>query len=563
MHTKIINLGLALTAAAHVTGCTATEDTECLPGDIDCSEEQAGGKADGWDYTNDPKRLANALQYRLADLPKTGKIEKHIWRDRFPNAPADMNIIWAESYFPSARGSTNWRWQGAGEKSALEKYDQAFNNATGAAMQPANRCGADAKAQWDAYIAQAGPAAKWHTQYFQTMANGYNGIDDDGNGQVDECSGGMNGFGPDNAPAGWWGLCPAWAAAALLEPEATNPVTYNGVTFQRSDILGLLMTVYDDTDALMLGGRCNAQTFDPTNTTSANDSCLDTNPGSMHVILGNFIGIADQALVFDRTAGSEVWNQPIYSYEVSKQDEVSASAANTCVGATGSTWTYNTKAKKLYEVELGLTYVVEPQPSRTVIPMTSQLATDSYHYILELDGAGKIIGGRYCSDSLSRHADFMWAPLRASAQNGNRNPNVKLDKVRQLLKLSVEGGTSGGGGGSGQEFTGTGNVSIPDNSPTGATSEARVTGVSGSGGASVSVDISHTYRGDLVVTLVKDGRDVKTLHDRAGGSADDLVETYTLTAAELGTDRNGTYVLKVIDTAAQDSGTLNSWKLVF
>lgn len=556
----VYSLGLALTSV----GCAADEEAvECLPGDIDCSGEAAGGKADGWDYTNDPKRLANALQYRLDQLPREGKIEKHIWRDRFPNAPADMNIIWPESYFPSAKGSTNWRWQGASEKSPLEKYDQAFNNAAGAAMQPSIRCGAEAKAQWDAYIAQAGPAAKWHTQNFQTMSNGYNGRDDDGNGQIDECTGGRDGYGPDQAPAGWWGLCPAWAAASLLEPEAINPVTFHGVTFHRSDILGLLMTIYDDTDALMLGGRCNAQTFDPTNTTDANDECLDTNPGAMHVVLGNFIGIADQALVFDRTAGAEVWNQPIYSYQITKQDEVTATAANQCVGAQGSTWKYNTKAKKLYEVELDLTFVVEPQPSRDVIPMTSQLSTDSYHYILEVDGAGKVIGGRYCDDSTSRHADFMWAPLGASATAGNRNPNVKLDKVRELLKLSVEGGGGSGGGTTGREFPGAGNVSIPDNNPTGITSEARVTGVSGSGGGSVSVDIKHTYRGDLVVKLLKDGREVKTLHDRAGGSADDLVETYTLTAAELGSDRNGTYQLAVVDTEAQDTGTLSSWKLAF
>ncbi len=36
----------------------------------------------------------------------------------------------------------------------------------------------------------------------------------------------------------------------------------------------------------MLGGRCNAKTFDPNNPTrSANDPCFDSNPGSMHVVV--------------------------------------------------------------------------------------------------------------------------------------------------------------------------------------------------------------------------------------------------------------------------------------
>jgi subtilisin-like proprotein convertase family protein len=60
-----------------------------------------------------------------------------------------------------------------------------------------------------------------------------------------------------------------------------------------------------------------------------------------------------------------------------------------------------------------------------------------------------------------------------------------------------------------------------------------------------------------------DGAGTETLHDEEGGSADNLVETYTLSGTELGGSRNGTYTLKVTDTAAEDVGQLKSWKLVF
>src|SRR5688572_486073 len=108
---KLLSLGFAVTAAA-LPACADSEESECLPGDIECNENASGGKADGWDYLNDPSRLANALQYRLSEIPKVGKIEKPIWKSRFPNAPADINVIWPESYFPSSKGSTNWRWIG-------------------------------------------------------------------------------------------------------------------------------------------------------------------------------------------------------------------------------------------------------------------------------------------------------------------------------------------------------------------------------------------------------------------------------------------------------------------
>ena len=56
---------------------------------------------------------------------------------------------------------------------------------------------------------------------------------------------------------------------------------------------------------------------------------------------------------------------------------------------------------------------------------------------------------------------------------------------------------------------------------------------------------------------------MKTLVENQGGSADNLVETYTLTAAEIGADVNTKWTLKVVDTEAQDTGTVNKVTLSF
>ena len=83
-------------------------------------------------------------------------------------------------------------------------------------------------------------------------------------------------------------------------------------------------------------------------------------------------------------------------------------------------------------------------------------------------------------------------------------------------------------------------------------------------GLRVSVDITHTYRGDLQVALLKDGAQVKLLQQNEGGSAQDLIATYTLTAAELsGLTSTGNWVLKVVDNAADDNGTINRFRLGF
>ncbi len=77
--------------------------------------------------------------------------------------------------------------------------------------------------------------------------------------------------------------------------------------------------------------------------------------------------------------------------------------------------------------------------------------------------------------------------------------------------------------------------------------------------ATIKVDINHTYKGDLVVDLVAPDGSVYNLHNRTGGSADNIKETYT---RDLSSEvANGTWTLRVRDAALLDTGTLNSWTL--
>ncbi len=102
-------------------------------------------------------------------------------------------------------------------------------------------------------------------------------------------------------------------------------------------------------------------------------------------------------------------------------------------------------------------------------------------------------------------------------------------------------------------------VAIPDNDAMGATSTITVADSGTLSGVSVDVDITHTYRGDLTVTLTKDDRTV-TLFEREGAGADDLVATYDVSDFD-GEDAAGDWILTVIDNANADEGTLNSWTL--
>ncbi|MGV9688691.1 M28 family metallopeptidase [Streptomyces sp. NPDC003444] len=114
----------------------------------------------------------------------------------------------------------------------------------------------------------------------------------------------------------------------------------------------------------------------------------------------------------------------------------------------------------------------------------------------------------------------------------------------------------------GKVFENTADVSIPDNGAA-VTSTVNVTGVTGNAPSnlSVGVDIVHTYKGDLIVDLVAPDGSVYNLHNRTGGSADNIVQTYTVNASS--EVANGAWKLRVQDKAAADTGYINAFKLTF
>lgn len=126
---------------------------------------------------------------------------------------------------------------------------------------------------------------------------------------------------------------------------------------------------------------------------------------------------------------------------------------------------------------------------------------------------------------------------------------------------TLNGGGGGGGGmGTPRSYTSSTPAAIPDNAPAGVTSTIEVadTGTV-SGDVKVTVDISHTYAGDLTVSLVK-GSVEKVLSANVGGSTDDIKKTFTVAGFDNAALAGG-WTLKIVDDAAQDAGTLNSWKL--
>jgi len=505
--------------------------------------DKSAPKADRWDSQNDPQLFGVNLDYQLANLPQQGRVEQ---------------VAWPSTYWPTYEDSVNVRWQGQSSRSPLEKYDMAFNDWTPPAdfdtLVPFKDC---ANEYDNKYYDELGPAAKYWSENHGNKAMRDLWKDPDG-----KC---------EEAIESWWGLCHAWVPAAILEPEPQKAVTYNGVTFEVSDVKALLIMAYNNSSSRFVGRRCNVRTDEIERDEYGRikqDECRDSNPGTMHLILTNMIGRDKRAFAEDRTMNYEVWNQPVIGYEVNSMDEKTEEEAAKLIDpdcVSPCTYTWNTDAKKFFQVATDVHYVTESSPDTVpkIPQIDSYTRTDSYGYILELDGNGDIIGGEWLTASGSSypsrfnsqmaHPDFFWLPLRAGSAP---NRNASLQKIEMLVRMSQQVQPSDDG--DAKIYKTDAKVSIPDNDSAGATASIDVGDDVTIASLKVTVNITHTYIGDLTLTLRHDGKDVE-LQKNAGGSTDNITKTFEV--GDFSGSARGIWELVVVDNAGQDTGSIDSFEL--
>jgi len=503
-------------AAVVVTaGCVAQNETlEAQLGDAPLAGKDGVTRELPWGPSDAPSIFGPDLKTKLEELPREG---------------AAATPPWAGSYWPVYQDSINQKWDGPATDAPSTKYAKAFG-VTGVE---------------DAVSRMRGIAGASSRKACSVTA--------DCNAQIGEECAKREGQAAGSCIPTWWGICHAWGPAAILVPEARRPVTINGVTFKVNDIRALVTLVHDSVEEKFVSLRCDADDgqskieYDQYGRPKEGD-CIDTNAGTLHLLMGNYLGLKQQSFVMDRTFDDEVWNQPLRRYRVTLQKEVTAAEANALVGVTsegGNTsslaatlaagawkhfealpvtagqsvkvqlhgtgdgdlyvkfgaqptdaaydcrpfdngseetcgltapagaaqlfvsvhgysasnvtlaivrggaaptaYKFNAAAKRFYEVRSELDYITESDvitdgPFADKIDLFTR--TDRYHYILETDAEGRIVGGEWLDESKRHHPDFLWLPLRVSGQSVAEG-KIKYADVMNLLNQSVaseEGG---------------------------------------------------------------------------------------------------------------------------
>ncbi|MFO0749724.1 MAG: pre-peptidase C-terminal domain-containing protein [Myxococcota bacterium] len=325
----------ALAGALSVMALGACDESKGAP-DEKVVDKATEGKADQWSAADNPAIFTPDLKLTLADLPLEGEA---------------ANIPWAASYWPVYEDSIAYRWDGPTSDSPAAKYGKAFN-VVDAELKVSKNHGIE----------------KYSTRKACKL-------DSECDANIGEGCAKRPGKDSGYCIPTWWGICHAWGPASILEPEPQHAVTKNGVTFKVNDIKALVELSYDKSTSKFVSLRCekdegqNKITYDAYGRPIASDSaCKDTNPGTYHVLLTNYLGLRAQAFVEDRTFDDEVWNQPLRGYRITQQLEVSAQDANRLVGVTAPPSELDVKTFSGTDLAAGAWL---HQPAYTVIPGTT------------------------------------------------------------------------------------------------------------------------------------------------------------------------------------------------
>ncbi|KAJ0390527.1 hypothetical protein ATCC90586_010567 [Pythium insidiosum] len=334
-------------------------------------------------------------------------------------------VPWPGSYWPTYQDGINVRWDG-NQPSAAEKYARAFN------LEPKSFM--DALSRNNGILAHSSRRPCTDDNQCYDLNDGSTCAKRDGESR---------GY----CIPTWFGLCHAWAPAAIVEPEPRCAVNKNGVTFQPNDIKALITQVYDGArvPTVFLGARYNGPDSGEGVLDKygrfADPAARDLGPGFLHIAITNMIGLLNTTFVADVTAGAQVWNQPVRGYEI-----VSTKPMSTQEGAkqffNTQTYPFNNQAKSLLYVRNRISYIVE---SNDNVPLVSTGRVEyfttkrDYEYVLELDAAGNIIGGEWVGNSKQNHFDFMWFLNGRAADNTVLRSGLSYKNVKDLLSASIQG----------------------------------------------------------------------------------------------------------------------------
>jgi len=187
----------------------------------------------------------------------------------------------------------------------------------------------------------------------------------------------------DPTAPGWYGLCHAWASAAVMEDIDFKPSSYENILFYVGDKKGLISACHGS-DLKELASGSAVEVF--------------------HQWLLYYIKDNGLAFVADLAPSEEFWSYPIYKYSM----EITESGSRQSVSCR--IW---------YASDF-----VDPDFQGT------EPLSEFYTYELYLDGDGEVTGGAWTGTSAYNHPGFMWRPIAQVSTN----PHLDYGIIKEIAE---------------------------------------------------------------------------------------------------------------------------------
>ena len=221
----------------------------------------------------------------------------------------------------------------------------------------------------------------------------------------------------------WYGYCHAWAAASTLlsEPQFPRYDKNRNILFNVGDLKGYFLVAGYVPLGKMQGKRFGRSSY------SVETNLNDISPAIFEYWLEHYIGKHKKSFIMDRSNGPkddpsayEVWNYPIYKYEITKTKT-----------ATASGWEKDVIAQVWYAIE-----------SKDPNLVGTCAAKKVYHYILkDTDNDDKVDTSYWVGPNEEDHPDYLWFPTGFFsadppdvASGDGPNPYVTIETVFDILK---------------------------------------------------------------------------------------------------------------------------------
>ncbi|KAG3019463.1 hypothetical protein PC119_g10317 [Phytophthora cactorum] len=374
------------------------------------------------------KAAARNLEAQLSDVArlesffgKTMESNFNVLKDSYATASCDV-LPWSGDFWPTYKDGINVVWKD-GEPSPAEKYATAFD------------------LNVDAFMNGISLSTGVLSESYTGSSTCSSDSDCDGGslcGLRDEAT---NGF----CIPTWYGLCHAWAAAAMFEAEPKCDVQRNNVTFHSVDMKALITQLYDGAaiDVVFTGARFNGpdspEELDKYGRYE-DEARRDINAAFFHIAVANILGKQRQSFIVDVSSGLQVWNQPVQKYEF-LETEIVDSAKLSLEYFGSATYPFNDAVTYLAKCTTRLTWTaesIEDGALTTTGRIEAYTVYEDYEYCLELDENYTIIGGEWLGGSNENHPDFLWFPAAKPSADTVTDTGITYADVLALIDESLE-----------------------------------------------------------------------------------------------------------------------------